>query len=170
MKSKFVQYFVEGEDEEKLIHVLKTDLGLIRPGKVQKLNVIEHVLADARLMTLRPGTMVVLIFDTDTGNTSILNRNLEKLKKCSAVSEIVTIPQIFNLEDELVYSCDIKKITELLDSKSKKEFKTDFIRTKDLANKLREHQFDINRFWCKQPLPPYQSIKNQAETIRLFNQ
>lgn len=79
MKSKFVQYYVEGEDEEKLIYTLKSDLGVIRPGKVQKLNVIEHILEDARLMTLRPRTMVVLIFDTDTGQTSILNKNLEKL-------------------------------------------------------------------------------------------
>lgn len=41
MKSEFVQYFVEGEDEKKLINVLKTDLRVIRPGKVQKLNVVE---------------------------------------------------------------------------------------------------------------------------------
>lgn len=169
MRSKYVQYYVEGEDEEKLIHVLKTDLCLIRPGKVQKLNVIEHVLTDARLMTLRPGTMTVLIFDTDTGHTSILNKNLEKLKNCSAVSEIVTIPQIFNLEDELIHSCSIKKITELLGSKSKREFKADFIRTKDLAGRLREHQFDIYQLWCKQPLPPYQNIANQAETIKILS-
>ncbi len=102
MRSKFVQYYVEGEDEEKLIHVLKSDLNVIRPGKVQKLNVIDHVLENARLMTLRPRTMVVLIFDTDTERTSILNRNLEKLTKCPAISEIVTIPQVLNLEDELL--------------------------------------------------------------------
>lgn len=167
MKSKFVQYYVEGKDEEKLIHVLKTDLCVIRPGKVQRLNVIEHILTDAQLMTLRLGTMAVLIFDTDTKHTNILSRNLEKLKKCSAISEIVTIPQIFNLEDELVRSCDIKKITELLDSKSKKDFKSDFIQANNLANKLREHQFDINRLWIKQPLPPYHNIMNKAETIKL---
>ncbi|MBD5455225.1 MAG: hypothetical protein HDR23_01915 [Lachnospiraceae bacterium] len=170
MKSKFVQYYVEGEDEEKFIHVLKTDLGVIRPGKVQKLNVIEHVLTDARLMTLRPGTMTVLIFDTDTGHTNILIKNLEKLKNCSAVSEIVTIPQILNLEDELIRCCDIKKITELLGSKSKKDFKTDFIRTNNLANKLKEHHFDINQLWCQHPLSPYQYIINQAEKIKLSGQ
>lgn len=167
MRSKFVQYYVEGEDEEKPIHTLKSDLGVIRPGKVQKVNVIEHDLSGARLMTLRPGTMVVLIFDTDTRQVNILNRYLDKIKMCSAVSEIVTIPQILNLEDELIYSCNIKKITELLGSKSKKEFKTDIIRTNNLANKLIEHQFDINRLWCQQPVPPYQNIKNQAEKIKL---
>lgn len=170
MRSKFVQYYVEGEDEEKLIHVLKTDLGVILPGKIQKLNVIDDNLTDARLMTLHPRTMVVLIFDTDTERTDILSRNLEKLKKCSAVSEIVTIPQILNLEDELVRSCDIKKITELLGSKSKKEFKTNFIHTKNLAYKLREHQFDINQLWSRQPLSPYKNIMNQAEKIKLSGQ
>ncbi|MCM1118173.1 MAG: hypothetical protein NC543_02290 [bacterium] len=167
MRSKFIQYYVEGEDEEKFIRILKSDLGLIQPGKVQKLNVIDHDLSGARLMTLRPGTMIVLIFDTDTEQVNILNRNLEKLKMCPAVSEIVTIPQIFNLEDELIHSCDIKKITELLGSKSKKEFKANLIRTNNLANKLREHRFDINLLWCRQPFPPYQNIKNQAEKIKL---
>ena len=79
MKSKFVQYYVEGEDEEKLINVLKTDLKAIRPGKVQKLNVVAHEITNARLMTLRSGTMVVLVFDTDAGNINILNRNLAVL-------------------------------------------------------------------------------------------
>lgn len=170
MKSKFEQYYVEGEDEEKLIYTLKSDLGVIRPGKVQKLNVIEHILEDARLMTLRPRTMVVLIFDTDTGQTSILNKNLEKLKVCPVVSEIITIPQIFNLEDELIHSCNIKDITKLLGSKSKKEFKTDFNRTKNLAKKLTEHGFDINKLWSQQPLPPYQDITNQAEKIKKFSE
>lgn len=167
MRTKFVQYYVEGEDEEKLIQTLKNDLGIIRSGKVQKLNVIDHILSDARLMTLCPGTMVVLIFDTDTGKTDILNQNLEKLKTCPSVSEIVTIPQISNLEDELVHSCNIKQITDLLGCKSKKDFKTDFIRTKNLSDKLTKHQFDINRLWCRQPLAPYQNIKNQAEKIKL---
>ena len=121
-------------------------------------------------MTLRPNTMVVLIFDTDTGHIDILNRNLGKLEKCSAVSEIVTIPQVPNLEEELVRSCDIKKITKLLGSKSTKEFKRDFIQTNNLANKLIEHQFDINHLWCKPPSSPYQNITNQAEKIKLFNQ
>lgn len=167
MRNKFVQYFVEGEDEEKLIYALKSDLGVIRPGKVQKLNVIEQILSDARLMTLRPGTMVVLIFDTDTGQSDILNRNLQRLKICPAVSEIVTIPQVHNLEDELVRSCDIRMITELLDSKSNKDFKTDFIRANNLVQKLKEHKFDINRLWSQPPASPYQKITNQAEKVKL---
>ena len=167
MKSKFVQYYVEGEDEEKLVQVLKNDLRVIRPGKIQKLNVVERDLSDARLMTLRPGTMVVLIFDTDTGHPDILYRNLEKLKRCPAVAEIVTIPQVFNLEDELVRSCGIKRITELLGSKSRREFKADFIRCKNLDEKLKEYGFDIQKLWQHSPPPPYTGIVNQARKIKL---
>lgn len=32
-KGSFIQYYVEGEDEEKILSVLKTDLQLIIPGK-----------------------------------------------------------------------------------------------------------------------------------------
>ena len=168
MKSKFVQYYVEGEDEEKLINVLKTDLKAIRPGKVQKLNVVAHEITNARLMTLRPGTMVVLVFDTDAGSINILNKNLTILKKCPAVSEIATVPQVLNLEQELVRSCCIKKAEDLLDSRSKKDFKADFIRVSNLAGKLREHQFDIKRLWCGKPPAPYQSIENQSGKIQLY--
>ena len=31
---KYYQYYVEGQDEEKIIQVLKTELRLIEPGKV----------------------------------------------------------------------------------------------------------------------------------------
>lgn len=167
MRSKFIQYYVEGETEERLIHVLKADLKVILPGKVQKLNVVECELTNARLMTLRPGTMIVLVFDTDTGYIDVLNKNLAKLKKCSSVSEIVTIPQIPNLEEELVRSCCIKKAAELTGSKSGKDFKSDFIQTKNLTGKLLEHHFDIRQFWCGQPGAPYHNIANQAERIKL---
>lgn len=168
MKSNYIQYYVEGEDEEKLINTLKTELRLIKPGKVQKLNVVEHDFTNARLMSLRPGTMVILVFDTDTDHLDILNNNLKKLKKCSAVSEIVTIPQVPNLEKELVRSCNIKNITELLNSKSRREFKTDFIRITNLADKLREHHFDIKQFWSSAPMSPYQNIENQASKVKLL--
>ena len=118
-------------------------------------------------MTLRPGTMVVLVFDTDAGSINILNKNLTILKKCPAVSEIATVPQVLNLEQELVRSCCIKKAEDLLDSRSKKDFKADFIRVSNLAGKLREHQFDIKRLWCGKPPAPYQSIENQSGKIKL---
>lgn len=168
MKTRYIQYFVEGEDERELINVLKTDLRAIRPGKVQILNVVEQEFTNGRLMPLRPGTMAVLVFDTDTGHIDILKANLEKLKKCSAVSEIVTIPQVANLEQELVRSCNIKTITELLGSRSKGDFKRDINKVTNLTQKLRKHHFDIRQFWCKQPAAPYQDIENQAKRVKLI--
>ena len=72
-RNTIYHYFVEGEDEEKLIQVLKTDLRCIIPGKVQKFNVVDKKLNKARLMSLKMGTSVVLVFDTDTGNIDIFS-------------------------------------------------------------------------------------------------
>lgn len=166
MRSKYVQYYVEGQDEKKLIDVLKTDLRLIKPGKVQILNVMEEEISDFRLGTLSRGTMVVLVFDTDTGTVDTLKRNIKKLELCPSVSEIVLIPQVPNLEGELLRSCNIKKIGELLNSPSVTDFKRDLIKVSNLGRKLKEHQFDIGRLWSKNPGTPYQEIKNQSERIK----
>ena len=160
MECEYVQYYVEGENEARLISVLKTDLMVIRPGKVQKLNVVERALSNARLMALRPRTVAVLVFDTDTGHVDILKRNVEMLKGCRNVSEIVLVPQVKNLEEELVRACGLRDIRDLL-------FKSDLLRVTNLAGKLREHGFDIGRFWSCTPTYPYESIPNQAGRIKL---
>lgn len=166
MKIKYIQYFVEGECEEKLVNTLKSELMVVKPGKVQKLNVIENEIKKARLIALRPGTMVVLIFDTDTGNTEILNKNIKRLLECNSVADLVLIPQVKNLEDELEKSCSIRNIKELLGSKSNKDFKSDFIRVTNLASKLKNKNFDINLIWTGKPSSPYQNIKNDAIKIK----
>ena len=167
MECEYVQYYVEGENEERLISVLKTDLMVIRPGKVQKLNVVERALSNARLMALRPRTVAVLAFDTDTGHVDILKRNVEMLKGCRNVSEIVLVPQVKNLEEELVRACGLRDIRDLLSSRSRQEFKSDLLRVTNLAGKLRERGFDIGRFWSCTPTYPYESIPNQAGRIKL---
>lgn len=167
MRTKYVQYYVEGDDEEKLVNVLKNELQVIRPGKVQKMNVVQNEFTEMRLRPLLPGTMAVLIFDVDTGNLETLQKNMKMLKKYPRISEVVTIPQVRKLEDELIRSCDIKKITELLNSKSRSEFKSDIIKVSNLASKLREHSFDINKFWIKKPTFPYEGIINQSEKIKI---
>ncbi len=108
IKNNSVQYYVEGEDERKFISVLKTDMRLILPGKVDRLNVIEQKITDARLRTLQQKTTVILIFDTDTGQTATLYENIKKLEASTRVAQVITIPQIMNLEDELVRSCNIR--------------------------------------------------------------
>lgn len=166
MKSKYVQYFVEGECEEKLIDVLKSDLQLIIPGRVQKVNPVEREITEMRIRMLSPKTMVVLVFDTDTGHKDVLDKNIKLLKSSANVAEIVIIPQVRNLEDELLRCCNVKRITELLNSKSEEEFKSDFLHAKNLANILIKHRFNINCLWNTSPPKPYQHLDNQSKRIK----
>lgn len=46
MRNRNLLYLVEGDDEKKLVNTLKNSMGLIHPGKVQKLNVIECNITD----------------------------------------------------------------------------------------------------------------------------
>lgn len=167
MKIKYIQYYVEGECEEKLINTLKRDLKAVKTGKVQKFNVIDNEITNARLINLRPGTLVVLVFDTDTGNTEILSKNIKKIQACNSVADLVLIPQVKNLEDELVQSCNIRNIRELLGSRSNEEFKSDFIRVTNLADKLKSKKFNIDLIWKGSPSSPYHNIKNDAKKIKL---
>lgn len=136
---------------------------------MQILNVIEKQIPDALVRTIKKGTNVVLIFDTDTGQTGTLERNVQKLREYGYATKIICVPQIPNLEGELIYSCNIRKITELLNSKSEKEFKSDLIHITNLGSKLKEHGFDIGRMWSRQGQYPYQKIINEAEKIKLKN-
>ena len=100
MGDKNYIYYAEGQCEEKLLEVLKTDMQLIRPGKISKYNVIQEKLKMAQLRTLKKGTTAVLVFDTDTtDNTNILKENIDILKKYSAISNVICITQVENLED-----------------------------------------------------------------------
>ncbi len=167
MKDVNIQYYVEGEDEKKLLEVLKNKLKVIKPGKVLKLNVVTKRISDAVLRTLKNGTIVVLVFDTDTKDLDILEQNIKKLKEYRFISSVIAIPQVPNLEGELIHSCNIKRITELLNSRSKSEFKSDLIHVSNLDSKLIEHGFDIKLFWNQQPKPPYHQILNEAYKIKI---
>ncbi len=101
MVNKYYHYYVEGQTDEKMISILKTDYQLVMPGKVEKFNVIEKELTPKRTIGLKKGTIVVLIFDTDTNNDSILDKNIKFLKRQNNISKIICITQISNLEDEL---------------------------------------------------------------------
>ncbi len=94
MGDKNYVYYVEGPCEEKLLKILKTDMRLIRPGKVIKRNVIQDKLRHAQLTTLKKGTTAVLVFDTDTDNTAILFENIKLLKRETAISKVICITQL----------------------------------------------------------------------------
>ena len=83
-KSGIYQYYVEGEDERSLLNTLKLDLRCIESGKIDKFNVIQSRFTTARMRTLKTGTTVVLVYDTDVEmNTKILDENSfsEKTKR-----------------------------------------------------------------------------------------
>jgi hypothetical protein len=166
--SQNYQYYVEGETEEKIIQVLKTDFQMIIPGKVKKFNVIEKLFVPSHLTPLKQGTVVILVFDTDTDNSSILQKNIEFLKKRSAIKNVICIPQIRNLEEELIRSCNIRNINELLSSKSTsmRDFKKDLCRCNGLSTALMRHGFDINKFWSSEPTGRFSGIQNNSIKIK----
>ena len=167
MKNKRIRYYVEGKDDQIVVDTLKAELNLIKSGKVQVFNVVSEEITDLRLRDFSPNTTVVLVFDTDVDSPEILNKNIQKLRRCKAVSEVVTIPQVSKLEDELVRSCDIRNIKELLNSQSIEHFKRDILHVTNLGAKLREHKFDINLFWSATPKNQYKNIPNQADQIKI---
>lgn len=168
MGDKNYVYYVEGQCEEKLIKILKTDMRLIQPGKIIKRNVIQDKLRQAQLTTLKKGTIAVLVFDTDTNNTDILFANIELLERETAISKVICITQVENLEDEIVRSCDVNTAKELTNSKSTGSFKSDFIRASNLKGTLEKHQFCFRDLWSKSTTKEqYSGILNEADQIRL---
>lgn len=161
-------YFVEGDMDKKMINVLKTHFQYIYPGKVDVINVVLQKISKARLMKLKNGTKVILVFDTDRSETKILKENLALLNSYGNISSIICIPQNKNFEDELVRSCNISKAKDFNDSSSLDEFKRKFLHVSDenLKSKLVSKNFNFMKMWSKSPPPPYDDIKNDADEIR----
>lgn len=166
MGTKFYQYFVEGDDEKKIVNTLKSDMGLIRAGKVQVFNCVQDKLTPLRLMNLKDGTSVVLVFDSDAGNLSVLQENIRLLKRQRNISEVICIVQVKNLEDELVRACDIKHVKTLLGVSSNKDYKSAIIKEKNLRKRLENNKFNIANFWSMNDDETYKSISNEADKIK----
>lgn len=166
---KYYHYFVEGDDDRKVVNTLKTDFQFIISGKVDKFNVVDKELKKTHLMKLKEGTTVILVFDTDTGNVDILNKNIDFLKQQNMIEDVVCITQIENLEDELVRSTSIKEIRELTKSRTNSEFKKDVLHISNLKKRMEECLFDFSRFWCSKPQNKYKHLKNEADKIKKNN-
>lgn len=162
------QYYVEGENEKYFINTLKSELRCIIPGKVEKFNTIQDEFTTARIRTLIHDTIVILVFDTDVVKIDILMKNIELLKGQKSVKDVICIPQIKNLEDELIRCCNIKVIEELTHSCSKKDFKRDFLACKNLGSRLIKCGFDINKIWTGKPKGLFCKIVNGAEKIKII--
>ena len=138
-QNKNNHYYVEGDNEKKMISILKTDYQFIVPGKVEKFNVVQDEFTKKRLMTLKKGTVAILVFDTDTNNSDILDKNICFLREQSIIRDIICVTQVSKLEDELKRSCNIKAIKELTGSKTNTEFKSDMIKDNSFKKKLKDN-------------------------------
>lgn len=160
------QYYVEGKDEKKLLDVLKMDLNCIESGKVDIFNAIQQRFVVTHIRPLKENTIVVLVYDTDVENTDIFRQNVTFLNSQKAIKEVICIPQVKNLEDELRYSCRIKSIGELTHSGTVKDYKRDFIRCSNLAVRLNQCDFNISKFWSRIPENEFKAWGNDAHKIK----
>lgn len=165
-RNSYYYYIVEGENEKKLIETLKIN-SYILAGKIKILNVVQNLLTNIFLRTLEPRTTVILVFDTDIQNKVILEKNIEILKTSKNVINIIYIPQIKKFEDELIYSTNIKKIENLLNSSSRTEFKKDFNNCNNILQKLNEQNFNIAKIWTRNDNQIFKSYENGAYKIKI---
>ena len=123
-------------------------------GKSIKFNIVQNNISNSQLLSLNKSTVVIIIFDNDvlqdyTQNQNIIRKriveNINLLKKYC--KQVVVICQYDNIEDELIKSTNIKKIKELLNSKSDSDWKSDVIKEKNLIKKLIDKKFDVSKFW-----------------------
>ena len=83
MANNIYHYYVEGDDEKKVIDTLKTSMQLIISGKVDVFNVIERKFTRNQIMRLKQGTIVVLVFDTDTNQVDTKTTHCKKSNMCT---------------------------------------------------------------------------------------
>lgn len=156
MNNKKCIYYVEGPCEQQLINALKEAPGKLIPGKVKVYNVIQNLIPKSQMLSIQPDTIVALVFDTDTAETSCLKKNIELLKKYCGKIKIVYMAQVLNFEDELARCTDVKAAQEITKSNGVKNFKSDFckMKVKDCRSALDRHQLDVSGLWeTKRPAP-----------------
>lgn len=165
-----IQYYVEGDCEQKLVKTLVAH-NLILPGQTDVLNPVQDHIKSTHLRKLPAKTTVVLIFDTDKNNMDILKTNIQSLKKHPNIKQIITIPQVTNLEKELIRCTDVHQVRQLLNCKTNSEFKTAFIEEKRLYEKLQSHHFDFEKLWSDKPSEAFlkAEIQNESKMIKLID-
>ena len=154
-------YFVEGDCEAKLINALKQKPELILPGKVIVLNLVQNYIPKSRLLAITPDTKVVFVFDTDKEETKYLRKNIEYIENFCKRSKLVYLPQVLNLEDELVRCTDVSEPKEITKSKSNSNFKGDFCKLTDARSTLTRHQLDVQALWTQNPPEPFTFVENK---------
>lgn len=162
-------YYVEGPCEQQLIAALKEPPSKLLPGKVKVYNVIQNLIPKSQLLSIQAGTTVVLAFDTDVEQTVTLRKNLELLDKYCAKLHIVYLPQVLNLEDELVRCTDVKSAAALTQSSGIRNFKTDFckLKVRECRAMLERHSLQVDRLWTTPVPEAFLFIKSNGNEIKL---
>ena len=137
-------------------------------GKVEVFNFINEKMSNARARTIKTGTTIVVIVDTDIERIDLLDENINTLKNISRIDEkdVILVFSIKTFEDEIVYaSSGIKRINDLLNTKSIEEFKKKFIAHKNIVDKLYSVGFDIHKIWSRKPREAFDKYTNQGSKI-----
>lgn len=170
------QYYVEGECEKNLLrslmHAKDADY-LIRPGKIERLNPVTERISTVKAMTIKKGTKVALVFDTDGSSVGILEENVKTLKQIAGLEEkdILFLMSVKCFEDELVFSCDsirdVKTLIKLFGSQGLNAFKADFCKCRNLEEKLKQLGFDLQRMWTRTADKPFHRFTNSGKAIKI---
>ena len=169
MNYKRCMYFVEGPCEKQLIDALKAEPRLLFPGKVNVHNVIQEEIPRRVVNTIKAGTTVVFVFDTDVEKTDVLLKNITYVKKYAMQVKVVMLAQVRNFEDEIERSTDVKKAQELTKSSSVSGFKSDFCRLKveECRRTLERHSIDVTVLWTKNPPDEFSFVEQNGDAIKL---
>lgn len=160
-------YLVEGQCESKLLNEFKNQKNMVISGKVLQLNVTQKHITQAFLRTIPVHSVFILIFDTDTSSTGILDENIRVLSENKQIDDVWCVTQVNNLEDELIRSTNVSDVKYLTGSKSNTEYKHDLIEEKRLYTKLMNHNFDFSKFWSSSPKGIFASYINQGDKIKI---
>ena len=159
--------FVEGQCETKLIEALKEEPQRLRPGKIKVWNLIKNEIPSSILLTIKEGTVVVLVFDTDVLQTDKLKKNIQNLKTHCKKINIVYLVQVLNLEDELVRCTDVSKVQDLTNSNSKREFKRDFCAMTNCRQLLERHHLDVEKLWNSRYPAAFEFLLNNCSEVKI---
>ena len=172
MSYKKCVYFVEGPCERQLIDALnKQQPYRLIPGRVYVHNLIQDLIPIYVINAIKPGTLVVFVFDTDVEKTDVLQKNIQHVKDYVAQVKVINAAQVLNFEDEIIRATDVKKAQELTKSTSVRDFKTAFCKMKadDCRNSLERHHLDVTKLWVTKPPESFsfimRSMRCKAETV-----
>lgn len=164
-------FYVEGPTERVLLRkVLEVN------WRIEEFNPWLHCL-DGRLRQInsrKRGTKekveIFLIYDADLAaqtNTKLLLQNLEKLVDLGYLTAL--IQQTGHLEDELVRCCSkLKNLSDLYSHfqvEGAKEFKANFCRISNPAQKLQDAGFDPAKLWRGELIEALEGYRAYHKTV-----